>query len=51
MISVNIFGSCVSRDIFRFDKDKSFEIPLYIARTSIVSALQRKIWGGVRKRA
>lgn len=44
MIKINIFGSCVSRDIFRYDNDKTFNIPLYIARSSICSNLQKQSW-------
>ena len=44
MIKINIFGSCVSRDIFRYDKNKTFTTPIYIARSSICSNLQRQSW-------
>lgn len=37
MIKVNIHGSCVSRDIFRFDSNEQFKVMNYIGRNSIVS--------------
>lgn len=42
---ISIYGSCVSRDVFRFDINNVFEIPVYIARTSIISNLDKKEWG------
>jgi len=44
-ISFSIFGSCVSRDLFEFDKQfkNRFEVREYIARQSIVSAVQHPI--------
>lgn len=44
MIKINIYGSCVSRDIFEWDKEKQFCIPVYVARTSILSNLNTNIW-------
>lgn len=44
MIKINILGSNVSRDIFRYDKEKKFTIPIYIARSSICSNLQKQSW-------
>lgn len=44
MIKINIYGSCVSRDIFEWDKEKQFSIPVYVARTSILSNLNTNIW-------
>lgn len=44
MININILGSCVSRDIFRYDEKKNFEINLYVARTSICSNLSNESW-------
>lgn len=44
MIKINIYGSCVSRDIFEWDKEKQFSIPAYVARTSILSNLNTNIW-------
>ena len=40
MISINILGSCLSRDALWFDKNMNYEVPVYRARTSIVSNLQ-----------
>lgn len=37
MIKINIHGSCVSRDIFRFDQNEHFKIMNYVGRNSIVS--------------
>ncbi|WP_252247355.1 DUF6270 domain-containing protein [Clostridium sp. ZBS4] len=41
--NISIFGSCVSRDIFEFDKLNRFNINTYIARQSIVSAVSKPI--------
>lgn len=38
-LPISIFGSCVSRDLFEFDREKQFELKTYIARQSIVSAV------------
>lgn len=37
MIKINIHGSCVSRDIFRFDQNELYKIINYIGRNSIIS--------------
>lgn len=37
--TISIFGSCVSRDLFEFDKQKSFKIKKYFARCSVISAV------------
>lgn len=37
MKKVCIFGSCVSRDIFEYDEQKSFELVGYYARISFAS--------------
>lgn len=37
-IKVLIIGSCVSRDIFNYDKEQSFELAAYYARSSFASA-------------
>lgn len=42
-ISFDIWGSCVSRDIFEYDTKHAYKIKSYIARNSIVSALSPKI--------
>ena len=42
-ISISIFGSCVSRDIFNFDLKKKFQVKTYVARQSIVSAVSEPI--------
>lgn len=44
MVKINIYGSCVSRDIFEFDIEKQFSIPIYIARTSILSNINTNTW-------
>lgn len=41
--SINIYGSCVSRDIFALAKDDKFELKSYIARQSVISAVAPKI--------
>ena len=38
-IRVNIHGSCVSRDIFEYDKEEIFKVSEYVARNSIISAV------------
>lgn len=38
MIKISIHGSCVSRDIFRFDKHEQFKVVNYIGRNSIISS-------------
>jgi len=35
--AVNIFGSCVSRDLLEFEKEKNFKLNCYAARSSVVS--------------
>ncbi|MCI8341772.1 MAG: hypothetical protein HFE62_00945 [Firmicutes bacterium] len=42
-VSVSIFGSCVSRDIFNFDMRNKFRIKTYVARQSVVSALSEPV--------
>lgn len=37
MVKISIHGSCVSRDIFRFDSKNDFEVVNYIGRNSIIS--------------
>ncbi|WP_269477113.1 DUF6270 domain-containing protein [Hominibacterium faecale] len=44
MKRINIFGSSVSRDIFRFDRKNEYEVPVYIARSSLLSNLQMNSW-------
>ncbi len=41
--SINIFGSCVSRDLFNFDLENKFQVKTYIARQSIVSAVSNPL--------
>ena len=36
---VNIFGSCVTRDLLEYDRKKIFSIGEYIARQSVISFL------------
>lgn len=38
MIKISIHGSCVSRDIFRFDEKEQFKVINYIGRNSIISS-------------
>ena len=40
---VNIFGSCVTRDLLEYDRKKLFSIGEYIARQSIISFLSTPI--------
>lgn len=42
-IKVNIFGSCVSRDMLEYDAQKQFCIGEYIARQSIISFLSAPV--------
>lgn len=37
MTKINIHGSCVTRDIFRFDNEQHFKVVNYIGRNSIIS--------------
>lgn len=37
--TVNIFGSCVSRDLLEFEKEKNFLLKSYSARSSVVSVV------------
>lgn len=37
MTKINIHGSCVTRDIFRFDNEQYFKVVNYIGRNSIIS--------------
>lgn len=37
--TVDIFGSCVSRDLLEVNKEKNFKLGTYVARESIISAL------------
>ena len=39
MVTVNIFGSCVSRDVLEMQQERKIQLQNYIARESIVSAL------------
>lgn len=41
--TIDIFGSCVSRDLFEFEKIKRFKIGTYVARESILSAVSPAI--------
>lgn len=43
VIPVSIFGSCVSRDIFNFDRKNFFSVKTYVARQSIISAVSESI--------
>lgn len=38
-ISISIFGSCVSRDLFEYDKEKKISLCQYVARQSLISAV------------
>ena len=40
MARVNVLGSCLSRDVLWFDQETNYKVPVYCARTSIVSNLQ-----------
>jgi len=42
MIRIDIIGSCVSRDIFRFDYQKKLEVAAYVARNPIFSLMSPK---------
>lgn len=41
--SVSIYGSCVTRDLFEYDKSENLELKQYIARQSIISAVSAPI--------
>ena len=43
MITVNIFGSCVSRDVLEVQQERKISLRNYIARESIVSAIARPV--------
>lgn len=49
MIKINILGSCLSRDTIWFDNGINYEVPVYKARTSIVSNLQKNSFKLKRK--
>ena len=36
---INIIGSCVSRDLFEYDREKIFQIKRYVARNSVFSVI------------
>lgn len=40
---INIFGSCVTRDLLEYDKKNKFSVGEYIARQSIISFLSKPI--------
>lgn len=40
-IQINIFGSCVTRDVFAFQENQQFTVGEYIARQSVVSFLSK----------
>ncbi len=42
-VSVSIFGSCVSRDLFEYNPASNLKLDLYFARQSIVSAVSDQI--------
>ena len=42
-VSLSIYGSCVSRDIFAIANDTKFDLKAYIARQSVISAVAPKI--------
>lgn len=44
IIKVDIFGSCVSRDIFAIKQNTRLDVGCYIARESIVSAVSKPIF-------
>lgn len=41
--TIDIFGSCVSRDLFEFEKTENFKIGNYVARESILSAVSAAV--------
>ena len=43
METVDIFGSCVSRDLLEVNKEKNFKLGTYVARESLISALSTPI--------
>ncbi|PHV70167.1 hypothetical protein CS063_11865 [Sporanaerobium hydrogeniformans] len=42
-ISISIFGSCVTRDVLEYDRRKRLKLQTYIARQSIVSAVEKSV--------
>lgn len=44
LINVDIFGSCVTRDLFEFDKQRCFKINEYIARQAVISSLSKPLY-------
>ncbi|KFX59696.1 hypothetical protein HYH39_09665 [Clostridium botulinum] len=38
-ITISIFGSCVSRDLLEFDRNKKYDLKTYVARQSVISAV------------
>ena len=43
MITINIFGSCVSRDVLEVQQERKISLRNYIARESIVSAISQPL--------
>lgn len=43
MVTVNIFGSCVTRDAIEYDDSESIKLLVYIARQSVISAVSKPI--------
>lgn len=43
MIKVDIFGSCVTRDVFKYNGGENFKINSYFARSSIVSIYSKPL--------
>lgn len=41
--TINIFGSCVSRDLLEFGKENNFSLKSYSARSSVVSAVSEPV--------
>jgi len=43
LVTIDIFGSCVSRDAFGADEDTRFKLGNYFARSSVISAYSKAI--------
>ena len=43
MIKFNIYGSCVSRDIFEYDEMKDMKLLQYVARQSVLSCMSEPV--------
>ena len=41
--SINIFGSCVSRDLLEFEQERNFSLSCYTARSSVISTVSEAL--------